>query len=158
MKNWLHQLLICSSVVVIFAGCSKDNDRSTAVKTVPSVSTGGITDVSYNSANASGSISSDGGAPISARGICWSTTVSPTLGNSYVTDQGHTTGSFTLALNNITAATTYYVRAYATNSAGTAYGNEVSFTSAAVPKQWTPIFAGQPSSSVRGLLVVDRTI
>jgi len=159
MKNWLRQFLICSSVVVIFARCSKDNNnKSTPVKTVPSVSTGAITDVSYNSANANGNISSDGGASISARGICWSTSASPTLGNSYANDPGQTTGSFTLAINNIAAATTYYVRAYATNSVGTTYGNEVSFTSAPVPKQWTPIFAGQPSSSVRGLLVVDRTI
>jgi len=158
MKTWLRQLLILYSVVVAFAGCSKDNDRTTPVKTLPTVSTGAITDVSYNSASASGSISSDGGATISARGICWSTSASPTLGNSYVTDQGLTTGSFTLAMNNITAATTYYVRAYATNSVGTAYGNEVSFTSAAVPKQWAPLYGGQPSSSVRGLLVVNRTI
>ena len=62
-------------------------------------------------------------------------------------------------MNNITAATTYYVRAYATNSVGTAYGNEVSFYfGASFQNNGLPIFAGQPSSSVRGLLVVDRTI
>src|ERR1041385_7496483 len=116
MKNCLRQLLIWFSVVIVFVQCSKDNDRSTSVKTAPIVSTGAITDVGYNSATANGSISSDGGAAISARGICWSTSASPTLGDSYIADTGRTTGSFTLPMNNLTAATSYYVRAYATNS------------------------------------------
>lgn len=88
-----------------------------------------ITDVS---AISGGNISNDGGAAISVRGIVWSTSQNPTLASNLgSTNDGSGTGSFTSNLTGLTASTTYYVRAYATNSAGTAYGNEVSFTTTA---------------------------
>jgi len=64
---------------------------------------------------------------VTVRGICWSMAHNPTLSDSYTTDGGGT-GSFTSNLTGLTAGTTYFVRAYATNSMGTTYGNEVSFT------------------------------
>jgi len=77
-------------------------------------------------ATSGGNITSDGGAAVTARGVCWATTSTPTTANSKTTD-GTGTGSFTSSLTNLSANTTYYVRAYATNSAGTAYGSQVSF-------------------------------
>jgi hypothetical protein len=86
-----------------------------------------IIDITKTSASSGGNISSNGGADVTARGVCWSTTQNPTVSDSKTTD-GTGTGSFTSSLTNLTDNTTYYVRAYATNSIGTAYSSEVSFT------------------------------
>ena len=69
----------------------------------------------------------NGGATLSAWGVCWSTTANPTLANSF-SQNTVSSGSFSSALSGLTLNTTYYVRAFASNSAGTAYGNEQIFT------------------------------
>lgn len=74
-----------------------------------------------------GNVTSDGGSPVTARGVCWSTTANPTITNSRSND-GAGTGSFTSEITGLSANTTYHVRAYATNSVGTAYGNDRTFT------------------------------
>ncbi len=91
------------------------------------LTTTAITNISNTSAKSGGTITSDGGSPITARGIVWSTTSNPTVALTTKTIDGTGTGSFISNLTGVTANTTYYVRAYATNSAGTSYGNEVSF-------------------------------
>ena len=68
-----------------------------------------------------------GAFDVTARGVCWSTSENPTISNSHTTD-GSGLGSFTSSITGLTSGETYYVRAYATNSAGTAYGNQVSLT------------------------------
>ena len=78
-------------------------------------------------AKSGGNIISNGGAPITARGVCWSTNNNPTLANSFTTD-GLGVGQFESQLTSLTNNTTYFVRTYATNSKGTIYGNEISFT------------------------------
>jgi uncharacterized protein (TIGR02145 family) len=94
----------------------------------PTLKTNSITNISANGAVSGGVISSDGGAPITAKGICWSTTSNPTItGNK--TNDGTGSVSFTSQLSGLQEGAKYYVRAYATNSKGTSYGNEVSFTS-----------------------------
>ena len=95
--------------------------------TAPTVTTTAISNIDKTTATGGGNVSADGGASVTARGICWSTSQNPTISGSHTTD-GTGTGSFTSAMTGLTANTTYYVRAYATNSAGTAYGEEVSFT------------------------------
>ena len=95
--------------------------------TEPTVTTTAISDIDKTTATGGGNVTADGGATVTARGICWSTSQNPTISGSHTTD-GTGTGSFTSAMTSLTANTTYYVRAYATNSAGTAYGEEVSFT------------------------------
>ncbi|MFZ4523667.1 MAG: beta strand repeat-containing protein, partial [Bacteroidales bacterium] len=75
-----------------------------------------------------GYISSDGGATLSARGVCWGTATAPVLGTGNFTTNGTGMGSFTSIITGLTAGTLYYVRAYATNSAGTTYGPEINFT------------------------------
>jgi hypothetical protein len=91
------------------------------------VTTTAISDIDRTTATGSGNVTADGGATVTARGICWSTTQNPTIAGSHTTD-GTGTGSFTSSMTGLAANTTYYVRAYATNSAGTAYGEQVSFT------------------------------
>lgn len=98
----------------------------TAIK-VPTVTTTSISSIASTTATSGGNVTDDGGATVTARGVCWSTSHNPTTSNSKTTN-GTGTGSFTSSITGLTAGTTYYVRAYATNSAGTAYGNEVSFT------------------------------
>jgi hypothetical protein len=72
----------------------------------------------------------NGGSPITQRGVVWSTTPNPTTANNNTID-GSGTGSFSSTLTGLTANTTYYIKAYATNANGTSYGNEVSFTTTA---------------------------
>ena len=93
----------------------------------PTVTTTAVSNIDKTTATGGGNVTADGGAEVTARGICWSTSQNPTVSDSHTTD-GTGTGSFTSAMTSLTANTTYYVRAYATNSAGTAYGDEVSFT------------------------------
>jgi hypothetical protein len=75
-----------------------------------------------------GNITSDGGASITARGVVWSTAQNPTIALSTKTSNGTGVGNFVSNISGLTPNTTYYVRAYATNSMGTAYGNEITFT------------------------------
>lgn len=112
---------------------------TSAAVTLPSLTTAGISSISSNSAVSGGTISSDGGASVTARGVCWSINQNPTISNAHTTD-GTGTGTFTSNITGLNASTTYYVRAYATNSAGTAYGDQKSFTtspSATVPSVTT---------------------
>jgi uncharacterized protein (TIGR02145 family) len=85
-----------------------------------------ITVFNNSAANMGGEISSDGGLTVSQRGICYNTSQNPTISNNKVVI-GNGTGKFSTTVINLTTNTTYYVRAYAINSKGTAYGNQVSF-------------------------------
>ena len=96
-------------------------------KGMPTITTTAVTDIAPLSAKSGGNIISDGGASITARGVCWSTTAHPTIAN-FKTSDSIGTGSFTSMLTPLASQALYYVRAYATNSYGTAYGNEISFT------------------------------
>ena len=88
-----------------------------------------IYDITSTTAKSGGNISSDGGASITARGVCWSKKPSPSLDdNEGKTMDGAGTGEYTSTLTNLTPDTTYFLRAYATNSAGTAYGTEIPFS------------------------------
>jgi len=95
--------------------------------TIPTVTTTAITAITETTATSGGNVTSDGGATVTARGVCWNTSTNPTTANSH-TSNGTGTGSYSSSLTSLTASTTYYVRAYATNSAGTSYGSNVSFT------------------------------
>ena len=94
------------------------------------LTTTGASGVSTNSASSGGNISSDGGSTVTQRGVCWSTNPNPTIANN-VTNNGAGTGSFTSSITGLNANTTYYSRAYATNGVGTAYGNQINFTTTA---------------------------
>jgi uncharacterized protein (TIGR02145 family) len=98
---------------------------------LPTLSTAAVTSVTSTTASSGGNITDDGGGNITVRGVCWATSASPTTGNSKTTN-GTGTGSFTSNITGLQPGTTYHVRAYATNSAGTAYGNDLIFYTVAV--------------------------
>ena len=120
---------------IIFLSCSKDPSTSngtgstSVLPTITTVATGSITS---SSAISGGNVSSDGGATIASRGVCWNTSSNPVITGNHTSD-GTGTGTFSSILTGLTANTTYYVRAYAANNAGTAYGNELSFVTAPAP-------------------------
>lgn len=115
------------------AGTTYGNEVSfTTPATTPTITTTAISGLGSTTATSGGNITSDGGAAVTARGVCWSTSSNPTTANSKTTD-GSGTGSFSSSVTGLSSGVTYYLRAYATNSAGTSYGNEVSFTTLAIP-------------------------
>ena len=103
---------------------------SSTANATPVLTTSAVNSITTSSGSCGGSITSDGGAAITARGVVWSTTQNPTTANSK-TSNGSGTGNFTSSITMLSASTTYYVRAYAINSNGTFYGNQVVFTTTA---------------------------
>jgi hypothetical protein len=95
---------------------------------LPSVSTASIGSITNSSAIASSSVTGNGASAVTARGVCWSTTTGPTIALATKTADGTGVGAFSSNLSGLSPSTLYYVRAYATNSMGTAYGNEMTFT------------------------------
>jgi hypothetical protein len=115
-----------NSVGTSYGGDSVFTTASTS--TIPTITTTAVSAITNTTAGSGGTISTDGGAAVTARGVCWSTTANPTIALSTKTTDGTGIGTFTSAITGLTASTTYHVRAYATNSVGTAYGNDISFT------------------------------
>jgi hypothetical protein len=129
MKSFLKITIIVflsAGMIPCMNSCKKDK-----VPTLPVLTTVTVSGVSPTVAASGGNITTDGGASIIVRRVCWTTSTNPTVAGSHTTD-GTGTGSFTSSITGLTANTPYYVRAYATNSAGTAYGNEVPFTTIAI--------------------------
>lgn len=96
------------------------------VNSLSTVTTSDLSSILSTTATGGGNITSDGGAAVTARGVCWNTSSGPTTANSKTID-GSGTGSYSSSITGLSANNTYYVRAYATNSAGTSYGTEKSF-------------------------------
>ena len=98
---------------------------------IPTVTTSEVSNIAATTATTGGNVTSDGGLTVTARGVCWSTSSNPTIENDTTINlnlNGSNVGSFVSNLTSLTPSETYHVRAYATNSVGTAYGDEVSFT------------------------------
>ncbi len=108
-------------------GTTYGEQMSFTFATLPTVTTASVSNFDKSTAACGGNVTADGYSTVTARGVCWSTSHNPTINNSKTTN-GTGTGSFTSTLTGLTLGTTYYVRAYATNDVGTAYGAEVSFT------------------------------
>lgn len=124
-KNHLINLIIITFFLsVIITSCQKEDE----VVILPILATLGVYNITTESANSGGLISESGNGVIINRGLCWSTQPNPTIDLLTKTVDGEGKGSYTSSLKNLNSGTTYYVRAYATNEAGTAYGNEFNFT------------------------------
>lgn len=100
---------------------------SQCTASLPVLSTSAVTGIGETVAQSGGNITDDGGATVTARGVCWSVSQNPSLTDPH-TEDGGGTGVFTSSISGLTGGLNYYVRAYATNASGTAYGDEVSFT------------------------------
>lgn len=100
---------------------------------LPTVTIGSITNITQLAASGDGEVTAEGGSPVSERGFCWNTTGGPTVEN-FKSTHGTGPGSFTGNLNGLMAGTTYYVRAYATNSAGSGYSDQLVFTTVQAPR------------------------
>jgi hypothetical protein len=94
----------------------------------PTVSTTAISSITTTSATGGGNITSDGGASVTVKGVCWSTSTNPTTALSTKTSDGTGIGSYSSSITGLSSSTLYYIRAYATNSVGTSYGSNVIFT------------------------------
>ncbi|MCE1198574.1 MAG: hypothetical protein LWW85_06360 [Marinilabiliales bacterium] len=107
-------------------GTTYGNEIELVASNLPSVTSLKVTAVKTTTAQCSGNVTSTGGTAISARGLCWSNSMMPTLANSH-TNEGAGTGAFTSNLSGLTPNTLYYVRTYATNQVGTSYGAQMTF-------------------------------
>jgi hypothetical protein len=101
---------------------------TTTTAILPVITTTTVSAITTTATTSGGNVTNDGGAVVIARGICWSISQNPTIGNNKTTD-GIGTGSFVSSITGLTPGTTYYLRAFATNIIGTAYGNQISFIS-----------------------------
>ena len=116
-------ITIIFMVMAIF-GCKEDPPQATPK--IPTITTTTISDISAVSAVTGGNITSDGGSAVIARGVCWATSQTPTITNFKTTD-GTGSGIFASSVIGLIPNTTYFVRAYASNSIGTAYGSSETF-------------------------------
>jgi len=151
MKKGLNYFVIVCFIATMgmFHGCKK--------ATIPELTTVAISDVGLTSAVSGGTIVTDGGEDITAKGVCWSTSTNPTVADTKTTD-GTGSANFTSNIVGLSEGTTYYVRAYATNEVGTAYGNELTFTTNEVTGAvltTTEVSAVTSSSAVAGGNITD---
>jgi uncharacterized protein (TIGR02145 family) len=119
-------LLLFILFINLFNFCKKEK-----LKTVPVISTIAVTDITYSSATCGGRITDVGGTPILSRGVCWNTTSAPSILESKTVENG-ASGTFSSNITQLAIQTHYYVRAYATNSVGTGYGDQLEFTTSPV--------------------------
>jgi hypothetical protein len=121
---------------------------------IPTLTTSALTEVTTSSAKLGGIISSDGGSSITRRGVVWSTTSNPTVALTTKTNDGTGSGTFQSSISGLAIDTKYFVRAYATNSEGTAYGNELMFSTPAPTFQ----FVINTVKSKTGRIWLDRNL
>jgi uncharacterized protein (TIGR02145 family) len=121
MKRLVKTLAI--TILLFYLDLTSCTDKETSI---PVVTTTDAYIITRTTASISGNVTDDGGAEITARGICWNVDQNPSISDNLIT-KGKGTGSFACNLEQLEVNTMYYARAYATNSKGTGYGNEISF-------------------------------
>ena len=136
-------------------GTAYGNQESfaTQVPAVPSLSTREAINVTNVTATSGGTVLNDGGSAVTVRGVVWSTNTNPTLADNKTSD-GAAPGTYPSFLTGLTAGTTYYLRAYATNSVGTGYGNQLSFTTSLSPNTAAVVL----TQSVSGIALQQATV
>ncbi len=118
----IYPVIVTVIALLLTTDCKKEE-----LLTIPLVATTPVTNITTTTATSGGNITDDGGKTVSAYGVCWGTTENPTTSGSK-TEDGSDIGQFISSISDLTAGTTYHVRAYATNSVGTAYGADMTFT------------------------------
>jgi uncharacterized protein (TIGR02145 family) len=114
-------------ILIVLSGCK--NPTEITIDT-PKVTTADVSTITFTSAQCGGIVTSEGGASVTARGVCWSTNQTPSVSDNKTTDSTGT-GNFTSNITGLIPNSTYFIRAYATNSEGTGYGSIKSFTTVA---------------------------
>ena len=156
--------IISFLAVMLFFSCSKEEDPVPNIPN-PTVISTQVSEITSESATSGGNVTSNGGSDIIAKGVCWSVANTPTIDNTKTFD-GTGAGSFSSSLTGLLPNTTYFLRAYATNSSGTYYGEEINFTtnegSVDVPMLTTAatleITAATASSGAILLLMVEMIL
>lgn len=118
-----------------YSNIASGSTPAAIIYSLGTVATSAVSEITRTTASSGGNVTADGNSPVLARGICWGTAENPTVQNSKSTDGGGT-GAFTSSMTELLPGIQYYVRAYATNSVGTAYGEQVSFTTLAPCLLW----------------------
>lgn len=109
-------------ILLFFSGCKREKVL------LPIVTTSDVTNITCTTATSGGKITFDGGLTIIDRGLCWGATEIPTLNNNYISlENEYKINPFSYTIRNLGTNSNYYVRAYATNSAGTGYGESREF-------------------------------
>jgi len=129
--------------LLIFANSCKKEET----KQKPVLSTSEISEITETAAKSGGNITNSGGAAITARGVCWSVATTPTMTDNKTID-GAGEGAFVSNLTGLSAGKTYNIRAYATNSVGTGYGNTIIFSTSEPPKPVLPVITTSPIASI----------
>ncbi len=145
-KKILIVTTIVTTIILLTFLCYKITEPT--LVSAPVLSTTRTSGITASSALTGGNITSDGGATITARGVCWSTNANPTI-NDHTTTDGTGTGRFSSTITGLIADTTYHVRAYATNSAGTVYGNTVTFNTSSATDDTVADIDGNVYRTVR---------
>jgi hypothetical protein len=122
----MKKITLILLTITCFLSCSDSTQDESA--SLPSITTSPITSITETAATSGGTILSDGGANITSKGIVWNTSPNPTIALSTKTIDGSGNNNYTSTLFGLTRGTTYYIRAYAINSLGAVYGNEISFS------------------------------
>lgn len=146
MKNSVYKFVYLSLLSILLFNCSSEKEIT---KTLPQLSTTTATAITLTNASSGGNVNADGGAAVTARGIVWNTAPTPTISLATKSSDGSGIGDFTSAITNLSPSTNYFARAYATNSVGTGYGNEITFTTGAVvlPTLTTTVATGITTNS-----------
>ncbi|MBR3938496.1 MAG: hypothetical protein IKJ67_00785 [Bacteroidales bacterium] len=144
-KLWL----MISVAVIAFASCGDEPEELELPKgTIAKVLTNNVTEVGSNSATCGGYVTADGENTVTKRGVCYATEPNPTIKNN-ITEDGDGLGSYTSNIENLMPNTLYYVRAYAVNARGVAYGEQRDFTTT------EPTGGRTPSGFINGYGYVD---
>lgn len=126
--KWVLTFILMVMLFMLTNSCKKEINSTSSKGQLPILTTNTtVSDITLISATCGGDITSEGGSAVIARGVCWNTSTNPTIANNKTID-GAGSGYFTSNLTCLASGTLYYVRAYATNSFGTAYGLATSFT------------------------------
>jgi len=154
-SSWAEQTSTVSTAnnTISITGLNSFSYWTGATKTAPTVTTTAISSITTTTASSGGNVTSDGNQSVSARCVCWNTSTDPTTANS-TTSNGTGTGSFTSSITGLSANTTYYVRAYATNASGTSYGSNENFTTNTTTTTWngSAWSDGAPTSSIHAII------
>ncbi len=153
--------MITAVILIPSLGCKKPKPAEENMINTATVSTSDVTVFTQETATFAGAVSADGGAAVTARGICWSKNPSPTITDSSRT-LGAGTGNFSVDVKTLRLGTKYYVRAFATNSKGTSYGEERSFNTVSTLALGLHYGGGLifylDGTKLHGMVIMDTTL